>query len=128
MAYISTVDVSFIRKELKQTFGKAIKFSVTRDHHSGVSIKIMKSKEDMSPLFGDNVTKHSGSVSPHWMDDTPVLKTLFEKIEEIALTAPAKNGGREWFDKSDAMVDYFHTAYYCNIGVGKWDKGWEMLK
>ena len=29
--------------------------------------------------------------------------------------------GNEWYDKSDAMTDYFDTAYYLNINIGKWD-------
>ena len=28
----------------------------------------------------------------------------------------------DWYDKSDAMVDYFNTAYYMDVQVGKWDK------
>ena len=27
-----------------------------------------------------------------------------------------------WFDKSDSMSDYFHTAYYMDVNIGKWDK------
>ena len=30
--------------------------------------------------------------------------------------------GNEWYDRSDAMTDYFDTAYYLSIDVGKWDK------
>ena len=30
--------------------------------------------------------------------------------------------GDKWFDKSDMMTDYFHTAYYISINVGDWDK------
>ena len=29
---------------------------------------------------------------------------------------------------SDAMTDYFDTAYYVNIHVGKWDKPYELNK
>lgn len=27
-----------------------------------------------------------------------------------------------WFDKSDSMSDYFHTAHYMNVNIGKWNK------
>jgi hypothetical protein len=48
---------------------------------------------------------------------------LFEEIEKIIKTAPAlAEGGREWFDKSDAMTDYFHTAFYIDLDVGSYDK------
>ena len=30
--------------------------------------------------------------------------------------------GTKWFDKSDIMTDYFHTAYYIDINIGKWNK------
>ena len=30
--------------------------------------------------------------------------------------------GNKWYDKSDAMVDYFDTAYYVDINIGKWNK------
>ena len=28
----------------------------------------------------------------------------------------------DYYDRSDAMTDYFDTAYYAHINVGKWDK------
>ena len=28
----------------------------------------------------------------------------------------------DWYDESDAMTDYFNTAYYYDINIGKWDK------
>jgi len=42
-------------------------------------------------------------------------------------TAPASiEGGRAWYDNSDAMTDYFDTAYYTNIRIGKWDKPYKF--
>jgi hypothetical protein len=32
------------------------------------------------------------------------------------------------WDKSDIMTDYFNCAYYVNIHVGRWDKGYELVK
>ena len=41
-------------------------------------------------------------------------------------TAPAlAEGGRAWYDNSDAMTDYFDTAYYTHVSVGKWNKPYE---
>jgi len=28
----------------------------------------------------------------------------------------------DWYDRSDAMVDFFDTKYYIDVQVGKWDK------
>lgn len=30
--------------------------------------------------------------------------------------------GNLWYDRSDIMTDYFDTAYYLNINVGRWNK------
>jgi hypothetical protein len=32
----------------------------------------------------------------------------------------------DYFDHSDAQVDYFHTAYYFDISIGAWDKPFEV--
>jgi hypothetical protein len=56
----------------------------------------------------------------HWYGK---YEEFFNKIIEIIKTAPFKAGvGDLWFDESDSMTDYFHTAYYMSIGIGKWDK------
>ena len=28
----------------------------------------------------------------------------------------------DWYDESDAMTDYFNTAYYVDVNIGNWDK------
>jgi hypothetical protein len=28
----------------------------------------------------------------------------------------------DYYDRSDAMTDYFDTAYYMDINIGRWDK------
>ena len=35
--------------------------------------------------------------------------------------------GAIWFDKSDIMTDYFHTAFYIDINIGRWDKPYKLL-
>jgi len=27
----------------------------------------------------------------------------------------------DWYDESDAMTDYFNTAYYVDVNIGKWN-------
>ena len=34
--------------------------------------------------------------------------------------------GDGWYNNSDPMTDYFDIAYYTDINVGKWDKGYEL--
>lgn len=35
--------------------------------------------------------------------------------------------GNKWYDRSDAMVDYFDTAYYLDINIGNWNKGYTVV-
>ena len=35
--------------------------------------------------------------------------------------------GTKWYDNSDAMTDYFDTAYYMDINLGKWNKPYEYI-
>jgi hypothetical protein len=32
----------------------------------------------------------------------------------------------DWYDESDAMTDYFNTAYYVDVNIGKWNKPYEV--
>jgi len=62
MAYISTNEVKEVRKALKEKFGKNLKFSVTRDHHSSVSVSIMEGNIDFFDGSMDMTDKYSGRV------------------------------------------------------------------
>lgn len=32
------------------------------------------------------------------------------------------------WDKSDVMTDYFHCSYYISINIGRWNKGYKLVK
>jgi len=114
MAYISANEVKAIRTELKAEFGKDIKFSVTKQHDMKVNVCIMSST---------NIDFTNANTQEYSIDNNPnSVKTIISKIYDIIITAPAKHGGRAWFDKSDMMSDYFHTAYYYDLSIGKCDK------
>lgn len=34
--------------------------------------------------------------------------------------------GKDYFDESDAMTDYFHCSHYIRINVGNWDKPYKF--
>ena len=135
MAYIDTKDVKAIREALKAEFGKDFKFSVTRDHYSGVRIAIMSGVANFYDGELDTTDKYSGRVyefdgyaqiNHYHLHHYGAYQTLLEKISEIAHTAPGLAGGKKYFCEDDAMSDYFSRAYYVNIHVGRWDKPYEI--
>jgi len=135
MAYIDTKDVKAIREALKAEFGKDFKFSVTREHFSSVRISVMSGVENFYDGSMDSTDKYNGRVSEfNGYEQINHYHThfygkheeLFNKISEIAHTAPGLAGGKEYFCEDDTMTDYFSRAYYVSINVGKWDKPYEI--
>ena len=131
MAYINAEQVKAIRLALKKEFPE-FKFSVTKRHHSEVDVRLMSGPSfDKQKLWirGEDVVVDlnnydSWSTINHyhtyWYGK---YEKFFNKIIEIIKTAPFKAGvGDLWFDESDSQTDYFHTAYYMSIGIGKWNK------
>ena len=119
MAYIKTEEVAAIRGQLKEKF-KGLKFSIRKQHHSSVTVTIKAGNVDFSDILDDN---GYAQVNQYWLDRTGVHQHLFEEIIKVIKTAPASvEGGREWFDASDSMTDYFHTAFYFSVNVGSYDK------
>jgi len=119
MAYIKTEEVAAIRGQLKEKF-KGLKFSVRKQHHSSVIVTIKAGNVDFSDILDDS---GYAQINQYWLNRTGKHEHLFEEIYKVIKTAPASvEGGREWFDDSDSMTDYFHTAFYMSVNVGSWDK------
>ena len=134
MAYISTPEVAAIRSQLKEKFPQ-LKFGVRKHHHSSVDVTIKSGTVD----FSDLVTKcYQGATVPfngyhqtnqYWLDRMGKHQDLFEEIYKVIKTAPGTvKGGREWFDDSDSMTDYFHTAFYMSVNIGSYDKPYVLAK
>jgi hypothetical protein len=103
MAYIKAEEVKQIREKLKKEFPK-IKFSITRDRHICIDVSILKSDIDFSDI------KHDGyfTVNKYYLHEYPEHhKNLFTKIIDII---------------KNVMTDYFHTAFYFDLNIGKYGK------
>lgn len=123
MSFITKSEVSEIRKELKKVFPE-VKFSVTGANSSKVTVAVMSSPLDFSEFEKPYVS----NINYRDLEGKKSQK-FFDKILNIIHTAPGKaEGGQEWFDKSDSMTDYFHTAFYIDISIGKWDKAYNKTE
>jgi len=63
--------------------------------------------------------------NPYHPDQYGEASQFFEELVSAMKGAFSKDGPK-WYDNSDAMIDYFDTAYYLDINVGKWDKPYEF--
>ena len=137
MAYISTPEVAAIRKQLKEQLPQ-YKFSVKRDHTSSVTVAFMKgpawkefqTRDRYTGEFHDDTMGGHEQLNHYWANDFygEDNGAVIKKVEKIIKTAPYMEGvGDMWFDKSDSQSDYFYTAYYLSIHVGKWDKEYQIV-
>jgi hypothetical protein len=123
MAYINAEDVKAIRNELKAKYPE-FKFGVRKGSGSlSVDVTIKSGPVDFTEIS----SKNYGQVNQYWIDEHyPTHATFLKDVFNIIKTAPSRgegfNKGRGWFDESDAMTDYFHTAYYIHLQIGSWDK------
>jgi hypothetical protein len=110
MAFISTEIVKKIRQEIKATFPKGWKFSITKEHHSSINVILLSSNID-------DKEHESNYINTHYVNEnkTPFGK-VYQKIDEIV------NRVGDYYDNSDIMTDYHNTAFYKNYSVGSWSK------
>ena len=123
MAYIGKEDVKAIREELKATFPK-FKFGVRKRDWNQVTVTVKEGPTDFSSCFrGDD---GYAQINQYHTQMYGEHQAFFDAIHKIIKTAPIKGEGywkgKGWYDKSDAMTDYFDTAYYISMNVGEWNK------
>lgn len=113
---------SMIRKYCKEYFPD-YKFSVTFSSYSGgssISVSLMEAPHEA--FTGPN--REHAQVNHYYLDHCEYLTertraVLSDVIHQI-------NSYR--MDDSDSMIDYFHTNFYFNVNVGKWDKAFKIVE
>ena len=124
MAYINAEDCARIRGALKVTFPN-MKFAVRKSSGShAVEVTIKEGNVDFTDIYKHShlIGRDHVQVNQYHLDMYGEHQPLFAKIVDIIKTAPAK----QWYDRSDAMVDYFDTAFYFNVSVGEYDAPYKL--
>ena len=110
MAYMNQEKKAKIAAKMKPVLRKyGLKGSLSVHNHSSITLTIKSGKLD----FGSDYVQ----VNPYWLESNYSGKVL-EALQEIKQALLAA----DYYDRSDAQIDYFDTAYYYNINVGKWNK------
>ncbi len=125
MAYITAKDVQAIRQELKAAFPKW-RFSVRKGSGSlSVDVSILQGTASFEGKDYAQVNQYW--IDSHWQDEDD--RAVLNKINEIMHNAPGRaDASRAYFDHSDAMTDYFHTAFYTHLSIGAWDKKYTCVE
>jgi hypothetical protein len=114
MAYMNQEKKAIIKAALDKVLkARGFKYSLRVCHHSSIACTIQSGPVD----FGTDYEQ----VNLYWIDNhyTGPIAALLNECRE-ALQAAG------YYDRSDAQIDYFDTAYYMHLNIGAWDKPYKI--
>ncbi len=132
MAYMNQEKKKVIKANLDKILKPlGIKYSLRVQHHSKICCTIKSAPIDLLGNFNETLVKSEAwkelpdilkvrdeyaTVNPYWYQDhfTGESKELIGKVLEAMRSA-------DYYDRSDAMVDYFDTAYYYGVSIGDYN-------
>ena len=114
MAYIGQKEKAVIAANLKPILKQyGMRGTLKINHHTSITLTLQSGAIDFGTVYSD--------VNVYWIHDhyEGVAKEFLQAAYAAMLTAG-------WYDRSDAQVDYFDTAYYVSIRIGRWDRNYEF--
>ena len=117
MAYISQKDKKELAVGIKKVLKKyGCKGNIGVKNHMSLYVDVMEGPIDFKHTHGDGYTQ----VNTYWIDDH------YDGIEKDFLNdLKSAMKGNKWYDNSNAQIDYFDTAYYIDINIGKLNKPYQ---
>ena len=124
MAYMNQEKKAVIAAKLKPVLKKyGVKGTLSVRNHMSIVLNVKAGKVDFFKDYGDreDAIKFGIQVNPYWFQDhfTGVSKKFLAEAFDAL-----KSAG--YYNNSDAMTDYFDTAYYYDINIGKWNKPYTL--
>ena len=136
MAYMNQTKKAKIANALKPILAKyGMKGSLKVRNHHAITLTLRQGPID---FIGDLNESRNGrlgvskdemrkryelQVNQYWIDEhyTGVSLEFLKQVNEAMQAA-------DYYDRSDAQIDYFDTAYYYDIHVGAWNKPYTLTK
>ena len=77
----------------------------------------------MNDPLGFRPVKDSMDINPYWYQEhfTGKAKDFLKEVLDAMY-------GSDYFDESDAQVDYFHCSHYVDVNIGRWNKPYILEK
>lgn len=133
MAYMNQERKAKIASLLKPILAKyGVKGSLSVRNHSTIVLTVKSGKIDFIENYladgkckDESYVRRYGAldVNPYWFQDHFTGKAKAFLTEAFRALKSA-----DWYDRSDAQTDYFDTAYYVDVNIGKWNKPYELTK
>ena len=130
MAFISQQDKKTLAPAIKSVFKKyGLKGTIAIKNHMTLCANVSAGRLDLlgaaaavSSLRSTGYYQANAyqPTNQKYKDINPDIFYFYEDLKKAMK-------GALWFDKSDIMTDYFHTAYFLDINIGRWDKPYKLL-
>lgn len=135
MAYMNQQKKAVIAENLKPILKKyGVKGTLSVRNNMSIALTLKSGKIDFIKNFNDTVAQQPGGfrngrpaenylqVNTYWYQDhfSGKAKDFLAEAKKALLSAG-------WYDNSDIQTDYFDTAYYIDINVGRYDKPYEVI-
>jgi hypothetical protein len=124
MAYMNQEKKKVIAAKLKPVLKKyGVKGSLSVRNHMSIVLNVKSGKIDFFEDYGDreDAAKFGIQVNPYWFQEH-----FTGKSKEFLTEAFDALKAAGYYNNSDAQIDYFDTAYYYDINIGKWNKPYAL--
>jgi|TARA_R110000744_G_scaffold224996_2_gene343463 hypothetical protein len=116
MAYVSQENKKELAVGIKQVLKKyKIKASIGVSNHSTLVVNLKSGVIDFKRQQ-DHYQVNPYHIERQWTG----------QAKDFLMELLAAMKGEMWYDNSDAMTDYFDTAFYTDINIGKWNQNYEV--
>lgn len=135
MAYVSQEMKAKLAPTIKAVLKKyGVKGTISVQNHMSLVVNIKSGSIDFIKNYNDTVSKQPGGfrnggpaekylqVNHYWYHEHysgVAKKFLGELIQAMK--------GPDFFDHTDAQIDYFHVSHYFDINIGRWNKPYEVI-
>jgi hypothetical protein len=128
MAYMNQQKKATIVANVKPVLKKyGLKGTFSVRNHMTICLTITSGPIDFIQNYKDHTGKQNQmiealDINPYWFQDhfTGKAKQALTEIIKGMYSAG-------YYDNSDIQSDYFDTAYYIDVNIGKWDKPYQVL-
>lgn len=121
MAYMNQEKKARIAAAVKPILKKyGVKGSLSVRNHLAICLTITEGKIDFVKDYGAD-SKFGIQVNPYWYQEhfTGRSKEFLSEVIPAMYSA-------DYYDNTDAQIDYFDTAYYVDVNIGKWNKQYKV--
>jgi hypothetical protein len=125
MAYMNQEKKANISALLKPILKKYnVKATLSVRNHSTICLNVKSGSID---FFADQVAKQKFQDRYIDVNSYHYRNHFCGVAKAFLIEAFAALKGANWYDRTDAQIDYFDTAYYTDVNIGSWNKPYEVV-